>query len=82
MRVMALFQLHFLQNACVQVRMDPGQGHLCYIYTFLVYIIIMNLSQNVCHDHFWVRFSKCYDTQVSNTGPSWPSCCMLDHNCI
>ena len=34
----------------------------------------MNLGQNVCLDHLWVRFSKCYDTQVSITGPSWPSC--------
>ena len=38
------------------------------------YIIIMNLGQNVCLDHLWVRFSKCYDTQVSVTGPSWSSC--------
>ena len=36
MRVMALFQIHFLQNACVPVRMAPGQGHLCHIDTFLV----------------------------------------------
>ena len=33
----------------------------------------MRLDQNVCLDHLWVRFSKCYDTQVSVTGPSWPS---------
>ena len=36
MRVMALFQLHFLQNACVQVRVAPGEGHLCHIDTFQV----------------------------------------------
>ena len=40
----------------------------------LVNIIIMNLGQNVCLDHLWVRFSECYDTQVSVTGQSWPSC--------
>ena len=34
----------------------------------------MNLGQNVFLDHLWVRFSKCYDTQVSVTGPSWLSC--------
>ena len=38
----------------------------------------MNLGQNVCLDHLWVRFSKCYDTQVNNTGPSWPYCILLD----
>ena len=32
----------------------------------------MNIGQNVCLDQFQVRFS-CYDTQVSITGPSWPS---------
>ena len=37
----------------------------------------MNLGQNLCLDHFYVRFSKCYDTQVSDTGPSWPSCCCV-----
>ena len=36
MGVMALFQLHFLQNACFLVRMAPGRGHLCCIDTFLV----------------------------------------------
>ena len=30
----------------------------------------MYLGQNVCLDYFWVRF---YDTQMSDTGPSWPS---------
>ena len=34
----------------------------------------MNLGQNVCLEYLWVRFSKCYYTQVSFTGPSWPSC--------
>ena len=34
----------------------------------------MNLGQNVFLDHLWVRLSKCHDTQVSVTGPSWPSC--------
>ena len=34
MRVMALF--HFLQIACVRVRMAPGWGNLCRIDTFLV----------------------------------------------
>ena len=29
----------------------------------------MNLGQNVCLDHFFVRFSKCYDSQVSYSGP-------------
>ena len=32
----------------------------------------MNLGQNVCLDHLWVRFSKCYDTQVSVTGRHSP----------
>ena len=36
MRVMALFQLHFFQNAFVWVRMAPWRGHLCHIDTFLV----------------------------------------------
>ena len=27
----------------------------------------------------WVRFSMCYDTQVSVTGPSWPSCLIDKH---
>ena len=39
-----------------------------------IFHIIMNLGQNVCLGHLWVRFSKCYDTQVSVTVPSWPSC--------
>ena len=25
----------------------------------------MNFGQNVCFDHFFVRFFMCYDTQVS-----------------
>ena len=29
----------------------------------------MNFGQNVCLDQVKVRFSKCYDTQVSITGP-------------
>ena len=37
----------------------------------------MSLGQNVCRDHLWVRFSKCYDTQVSVKGPSWLSCLHL-----
>ena len=45
----------------------------CYV-VLLVNIIIMNLGQNVCLDHLWVRSSKCYDTQVSVTGLSWHSC--------
>ena len=40
MVVMALFQIHFLQNACFWVRMTPGQGHLCHIVTFLVLLSI------------------------------------------
>ena len=40
----------------------------------LIYVI-MNLGLTVCLDDFWVRFSKCYDTQVSVTGPLWPFCC-------
>ena len=39
----------------------------------LVNIIILNFDQNVFLGQFLVRFSKCYDTQVSVTGPSWPS---------
>ena len=27
-------------------------------------LFVMNLGQNVCLDHLWVRFSKCYDTQM------------------
>ena len=38
------------------------------------YLNIMNLGQNFCCDDFWVRFSECYDTQVSITEPLWPSC--------
>ena len=34
---MALFQLHFLQNACFYVRMTPKGGHLCRLDTFLVF---------------------------------------------
>ena len=33
---MALYQLHFLQNACFQVRIAPGQRPLCPIDTFLI----------------------------------------------
>ena len=29
MEVMALFQLLFLQNACFQMKVAYGQGHLC-----------------------------------------------------
>ena len=36
MGVMALFQLHFLQNACLRVRMTNEWGHLYCIDTFLV----------------------------------------------
>ena len=35
MRIMALFQIHFLQNACEWVRITVGGGHLCHIDTFL-----------------------------------------------
>ena len=55
--------------------------HSCFIFhgpfgmlNCLVNIIIMNLGQNVCLDDLWVGFSKCYDTQLSITGPSWLSC--------
>ena len=34
----------------------------------------MNLGQNVCFDHLWARFSKCYGIQVSISGSAWPSC--------
>ena len=43
MRVMALFQLHFLSNACVWVKMAPGRGHLCHIDTFLVLFLLENI---------------------------------------
>ena len=36
MKVMARFQFHFLQNACIQLRMAPGCMFLCHIDTFLV----------------------------------------------
>ena len=39
MGVMALFQHHFLQNACLRVRMAPGWEHLCCIDRFLVFIV-------------------------------------------
>ena len=42
MRVMALFQLQFLQNALVQVKMAPGRRHLCHIDTFLVIYFFQN----------------------------------------
>ena len=29
------------------------------------------------NDNFLVSFFMCYDTQVSITGPSWPSCSIL-----
>ena len=54
MRVMAPFQLHFLQNACVRVRMAPGQGHLCHIDTFLVHIFLIPL-RNICVS-WWMCF--------------------------
>ena len=41
MRVMAFFQLNFLQNSCVQGRMGTKQGHLCHIDTFLVHLSVM-----------------------------------------
>ena len=34
----------------------------------------MNLGQNVCLDHLWVRFSKCCDAHASVTGQSWLFC--------
>ena len=34
----------------------------------------MKFGQKVCFDHFLVRFFMCYDTQVSVTGASWPTC--------
>ena len=46
----------------------------------LANLIIMNFNQNVCLDQFYVRFTKCYDTQVSITGPSWPSCLIIADN--
>ena len=45
----------------------------CYI-VILVNTIIMNFGHNVFLDQFLVRFCKYHDTQVSVTGPSWPSC--------
>ena len=44
MGVMALFQLHFfffLQNACFQVKMVPGQRHPCRINIFLVFFVFL-----------------------------------------
>ena len=52
-------------------------GHSVLQTPALVNVIIMNLGQNVCLDHLWVGFSQCYDTQVSITGPSWPSCYVM-----
>ena len=42
--------------------------------------IASEIGQNVYLEYLWVRFSKCYDTQVSFTGPSWPSCFFLPEN--
>ena len=39
------FNFIFLQNACVQMRMTPGQGHLCHIDTFLVLMIAIDISK-------------------------------------
>ena len=48
MRVMALFSTSFvLQNACVRVRIAPGQGHLSHIDTFLVFCFVLFSLQNI-----------------------------------
>ena len=49
MGVMALFATSFfLQNACMCVRMAPGQGHLCHIDTFLV--LFMQLFPKILNE--------------------------------
>ena len=54
MMMMALFQLHFLQNACFRVRLAPGRGHLCHNDTFLVFniqvfIFFLIFHENICY---------------------------------
>ena len=47
MGVMALFQLHFLQNACLWVRMVPGWGRMCPVDTFLVFPYFLTKKYSV-----------------------------------
>ena len=65
-------------------------SHPCLTLTFISqYSPLDMLRRLTCwynHFEFWFeclpwsvldRFSKCYDAQVSVTGPSWPSCLLL-----
>ena len=56
-KVMALFQLHFLQNACVWVRMAPGQGHL-YRHILSLFFSFVTIVENALENLFLSRQKK------------------------
>ena len=66
--------LHILlgTSACLQWLCHSGERTVAR--GPLVNLIIMNLGHTVCLDHFKAGFSKCYDAQVTDIEPLWPSC--------
>ena len=75
MRVMALFQLHFLQNTCVGED-GPGRGHLCHTDTFLVFALKLhhNLSWR-----FYLTPLNCQSQHLSSALSS--ACDFKSHFC-